>query len=179
MRKVLLGHVGVDSGQLMVADPCYINSQWKQNGSVIGVKLWGQAHKEIYSFLKDKYPELEISQRDHVIYVKTTDVELAKNIYAEGSQYAHIIGKVIVGNLETNSTYDRICHVTQNEENQGGSIPYVMGHEGFAVAFSSGLGDGFYPVYATIEDVPGWGERITKVEIELVNMDEVEEDENE
>ena len=25
MSKKLLGHVGVDSGQLMVTDPCYIN----------------------------------------------------------------------------------------------------------------------------------------------------------
>ena len=29
-NKVLLGHVGVDSGQLLLCDPCYIDSQWKQ-----------------------------------------------------------------------------------------------------------------------------------------------------
>jgi len=29
MRK-LVGHVGVDSGQVMICDPCYIDSEWKK-----------------------------------------------------------------------------------------------------------------------------------------------------
>lgn len=29
-KKVKIGEVGVDSGQLMVCDPCYINSEWKK-----------------------------------------------------------------------------------------------------------------------------------------------------
>lgn len=28
VNKVLIGQVGVDSGQLMICDPCYIDSQW-------------------------------------------------------------------------------------------------------------------------------------------------------
>lgn len=28
MRRVQIGKVGVDSGQLMVCDPCYIDSEW-------------------------------------------------------------------------------------------------------------------------------------------------------
>lgn len=174
MKQVLLGHVGVDSGQLMVTDPCYINSQWRSEGSVIGLKLWGQAHNEVYEFLKTKYPDMDIEHDQHVISVETTDSELVKVIHSEAHQHAQSINKVIVGKPETDSTYDTICDVTLNKENQGGPIPYQMGHEGFAVAFSSGLGDGYYPVYATIEDVPGWGERITKVEILLVDMEEEE-----
>lgn len=27
-KEVLLGHVAVDSGQLMICDPCYIDSEW-------------------------------------------------------------------------------------------------------------------------------------------------------
>lgn len=29
MKKIQLGVVGVDSGQLIVVDPCYIDSEWK------------------------------------------------------------------------------------------------------------------------------------------------------
>ncbi|GGK22713.1 hypothetical protein GCM10010965_14530 [Caldalkalibacillus thermarum] len=50
-------------------------------------------------------------------------------------------------------------------------LHYNTGHPGLAVIFSSGLGDGVYNVYATFEDIPDWGERITKVEIELIQED--------
>jgi hypothetical protein len=29
-EEKLIGHVGVDSGQIMITDPCYIDSQWKE-----------------------------------------------------------------------------------------------------------------------------------------------------
>jgi len=29
MKKELIGYVGVDSGQLLVCDPCYIGSEWE------------------------------------------------------------------------------------------------------------------------------------------------------
>ena len=28
MSEVLIGHIGVDSGQMMLCDPCYINGNW-------------------------------------------------------------------------------------------------------------------------------------------------------
>lgn len=41
MKRIKIGEVGVDSGQLVVCDPCYIDSEWKkedldfeQDGSV-------------------------------------------------------------------------------------------------------------------------------------------------
>lgn len=43
------------------------------------------------------------------------------------------------------------------------------------VAFSSGMGDGLYDVYATYADVGGWGERVTKVEIILIDDEDLEE----
>jgi hypothetical protein len=30
MKTQLIGHVGVDSGQLLLCDPCYIDSQWEK-----------------------------------------------------------------------------------------------------------------------------------------------------
>lgn len=36
--KELIGQVAVDSGQLMVCDPCYIDSQWEKEEFDSGVK---------------------------------------------------------------------------------------------------------------------------------------------
>ena len=42
------------------------------------------------------------------------------------------------------------------------------------VSFIPGMGNGTYEVYGEIKDVPGYGFRITKVEIECVTNDEID-----
>ncbi|WP_164684897.1 hypothetical protein [Brevibacillus reuszeri] len=53
MERKLLGQVGVDSGQLVIIDPCYIESEWQGKDSVLGVDFWGQGQEKIFSLLKD------------------------------------------------------------------------------------------------------------------------------
>ena len=87
MKRELIGEVGVDSGQLLVCDPCYIRSQWKDT-----------------NFDKVKEPTGEFS-------------------------------------------YDGCCQATCSKDSAG-QLNYSMGHAGAGVVFSSGYGDGTYPVYA-------------------------------
>lgn len=54
---------------------------------------------------------------------------------------------------------DKVLELTANIK-QAGQFNYKKGHPGLAVVFSSGMGDGVYPVYATYSD-----NRITKIEI--------------
>ena len=54
---------------------------------------------------------------------------------------------------------DKVINLTDNEK-QAGQMNYKKGHEGLAVVFNSGMGDGLYPVYAHYQD-----DRITKIEI--------------
>lgn len=42
------------------------------------------------------------------------------------------------------------------------------------LSFLPGMGNGSYEVYGTIKNVPGYGYRITKVEIELVTNEEIQ-----
>jgi hypothetical protein len=51
------------------------------------------------------------------------------------------------------------CCATDGK-NKGGEIG-----KGLGVVFSTGIGDGVYPVYATLDDVEMFGERVVKVEI--------------
>lgn len=55
----ITGQVGVDSGQLVIIDPRYIESEWKGTGSILGVDYWGQAQEKIYRLLKDDGIESE------------------------------------------------------------------------------------------------------------------------
>jgi hypothetical protein len=45
MERKFLGHVGVDSGQLMIIDPCYIDGFWEKNEKPIGMKSLGSRTK--------------------------------------------------------------------------------------------------------------------------------------
>ena len=47
-------------------------------------------------------------------------------------------------------------------------VKYALGHVGKAVIFRSGLGDGVYEVFAKIEKVGEWGDRVTEVRIKLL-----------
>ena len=52
-------------------------------------------------------------------------------------------------------------------ENQGGELGNSLG-----VVFSSGFGDGCYDVYAYTKDIKGWGNRVCKVEIVLIDPED-------
>lgn len=52
-----------------------------------------------------------------------------------------------------------------------GQLNYPAGHAGIGVVSRTGLGDGYYPVYATIADLGNWGERVIKLEIEFVDLE--------
>ena len=102
MRKVKIGTAGVDSGQLMVSDPCYVKD-----------------------FISNE-----------------VDFENKKD--------------------DKSYSYSGACHQTLQNENQGGELG-----NGLGVVFSTGIGDGSYPVYAYLGEIDGFGERVLKVEIDF------------
>ena len=59
-------------------------------------------------------------------------------------------------------SYSGACHQTLQNENQGGELG-----NGLGVVFSTGIGDGSYPVYAYLGEIDGFGERVLKVEIDF------------
>lgn len=110
-RRVKIGVVGVDSGQLVICDPCYIDHE-------------GEG-KEL-------------------------------------NDYRHLMDlRAKTGGGDLNKAEDFL------------QLNYDLGHKGLGVLFNAGLGDGEYEVFATIGDVPGWGERVKKVEIMLIEPEHV------
>jgi hypothetical protein len=59
-------------------------------------------------------------------------------------------------------TTQRECDTIKGSGKPGGSVLRDL-----AVVTLTGIGDGSYPVYATVEEIPGWGERVTRIEIDF------------
>lgn len=165
MKRKLIGQVGVDSGQLMVIDPCYIDDTWKSEGKITGIKFWGQGENEVAEYLKSK--GATVDEKSGSYRVNSEDRDYLEKVRDEIRLHSSLIQMTVISSFITESTYDDICDITGNEK-QGGEFA------GLGVAFTSGLGDGGYNVYATYNDLGAWGERITKVEIVLIEEDEIE-----
>lgn len=179
---VKLGEVGVDSGQLMICDPAYISSEFLNPDSKgkadhahdiykhVDGKLWqyccGEkpSHENVNPFkgsYEDVIPE----------YRETPNSLIKKGLFVKTDldPTPHI--------PEGEFSYRGISKITDNH-NMGGQLNYLMGHEGVAVAFRSGMGDGTYGVFAEIVNTKYFGRRVKKVYVELISDDELRDMEN-
>ncbi|HBY84676.1 MAG TPA: hypothetical protein DEO86_02260 [Colwellia sp.] len=129
MQKIL-GHIGVDSGQVMVGDPCYL-SKWKDN------EYDGRREYLGRDLSKLVWPE-DFTRYDEKIepYGKTMNEMLKKRKFVE-----------IKGTPSGEYSYKGACEATVLDKRLGGEIG-----KGLAVACSSGWGDGSYPVIATYNE---------------------------
>jgi hypothetical protein len=133
MKKVLIGHVGVDSGQLLMCDPCYIDSEWSKE-DFTDIRVY--EHKDTKEKLQYKvdFPhyEAEISK-----YGKNMNELLKTGEWLD----------VPATDSEFPFSYNACCKATLSN-NGHGQLNYKLGHSGVGVAFSTAYGDGVYPVYA-------------------------------
>lgn len=129
-----MGEVAVDSGQLMITDPCYIDSEWRDDELELLRLYKDKVTGEIYQFGKHfsnynqkidgfdetvnelnasgRFEELEIDYSDKITY-----------------------------------SYAGACYSTISDK-QYGELPFKLGHMGAGIAVRTVLGDGMYPVYA-------------------------------
>jgi len=152
MKKVI-GSVGVDSGQILVCDPCYIDSEWK-NEEV----SFDRKHKHIDGTILQYRVDFENYQSVIPKYGKTMNqiIEDKEAIEMPESPAEHPF------------SYNACCKKTCNddENKNDGQLDYFAGHPGVGVVTSSGYGDGYYPVIADIDDKSGRVKSITVVFID-------------
>jgi hypothetical protein len=126
--KKLIGYVEVDSGQLMVVDPCYL-SKWQDN-------------------------EFNASRRcmhkDGTILVYGIDFKNYEQVIEKyGATMNQLIARGEARDMKFDAddsmSYNGACVTTINQT-------YGLLDNGSAAVFSSGYGDGSYPVYAHIND---------------------------
>lgn len=153
MKIELIGYVGVDSGQLMICDPCYIDSQWEKE-DFEDIRIY--KHKKSGDTLQYR---VDFEKYDQVIpkYGKTMN-ELGTT--GEWEQQD-------VHEVKHNFSYNACTQATLSEDGHG-QLNYNLGHPGVGVAFSTAFGDGKYPVYAHYDDEG----IVFKVEVEFFNPEE-------
>lgn len=157
--KKIIGEVGVDSGQILVCDPCYIDSEWK--------------HEDVSFDRKHKHIDGSILQ--YRVDFERFDIVIPK--YGKSMNQIIEDGEAVEmpeSPAEYEFSYNACCKKTccDDEDKNNGQLNYQMGHAGVGVVTSSGYGDGMYPVVADIDDRTGRVKSITVVFIEDEEEDE-------
>jgi hypothetical protein len=142
MTKKLLGFVGVDSGQLMICDPCYIDSEWEKKEFEHITILQDKKTKKKYQFLSKRNSALKIKGAEiFPNYIAKLKNGLTMNEMLEKEMVENIeVPKKLIGDF----SYAGVCETTLSKNHQ---LKYKMGHDGVGIAFNSGYGDGCYKVY--------------------------------
>lgn len=156
-KWVKMGVVGVDSGQLMICDPCYLNG-WDKDDEYHDSR---------------QYEDVETGKR-YTIWEDFKGYEDKIDDY-NGKTPNELIRDKSWKEVPYEPPFKFGYNYVSHREKKYKQIPYQMGHAGLAVAFDSGLGDGEYEVWGRIAKVEGWGERITDVLIKLVDTYAAEE----
>jgi hypothetical protein len=149
--KKEIGVVGVDSGQILICDPCYIDSEWKKEEFDIK-RRYKHIDGTVLEYEKD-FPNYgtvipKYGKTMNQINADKEAIEMPDDVPSEHP-----------------FSYNACCKKTCNDVGDG-QLNYGMGHPGVGVVSSSGYGDGCYPVIADIDERSGRVRSITIVFID-------------
>ena len=144
MERVLVGEFGVDSGQVMIGDPCYINSNWSDK-EFQDIRIYRKKHdpKQTLQFGVDfqRYDEMIPGHMG-----KCMNQLLQEDIYIE-----------VPRPTDNSYSYNGACSTTINNnfgvlsrEVETPNGPFQLGP--LAVVSRTGYGDGGYEVYAYMKE---------------------------
>jgi len=135
MRK-LIGHCAVDSGQILICDPAYIDSEWEKEEFDIP-RRYRHNDGTVLQFHKD------FIRYDIVIpkYGKSMNDIMAAN---EAIEMPDDVPPV------HNFSYNACAKKTLGRSGEG-QLNFQMGHPGVGVVNGDFGGDGYFPVYANTD----------------------------
>lgn len=154
-RWVKLGVCGVDSGQLLIVDPCYLK-EWNEDDEATKKEYLRRLYKDVntgqifewtvdFDNYESEMPEYNNKTPNQLLEDKIWEKHLNE---VEKSSYNPL-------------SYIGCCKVTDGE-NGAGEVRCGFSE---AVCFSSGFGDGVYEVWGKLVDTGDWGERILEVRV--------------
>ena len=135
MSSKLIGHVGVDSGQLLLCDPCYIDSQWVKEDFE---DFRAYQHKDTGNKLAYRIDFPHYSEPIEAYGGKNMNELIETGEWEEVPDTKEAVNPF---------SYNACAKATLSEEGYG-ELRFKMGHVGAGVAFSTAFGDGMYPVIA-------------------------------
>lgn len=132
--KKFIGEVGVDSGQILICDPCYIDSQWKKE-NVNFDRTYEITERELFLKFGRDFSSFEEP-------ILCCEGKTMNQMVANGE--AHELPETPAKHP---FSYNACCKKTCGDD-EDGQLNYEMGHPGVGVVTRSGYGDGVYPVHA-------------------------------
>lgn len=135
---VHMGSVGVDSGQLMITDPCYIDSEWELEEYEIDRCYKDSDTAEIFRLGAD----FERYDRPLESYGLSP-----RELIASG-RWLRVPPKPLPATFKY--SYRGACQATTDSGH--GELVYRKGHPGAAVVFQTGWGDGIYEIFGEKHD---------------------------
>jgi len=155
MHIELIGYVAVDSGQLLLCDPCYIDSEWKK-----------EDFKDIRIYKHKTTGDTLQYHKDFANYEQIIPkYNLTMNQLNASGEWEHFDAHYVNNSFSYNA-----CTKAALSDDGHGQLNFTLGHAGVGVAFSTQIGDGYYPVQAVYDN----DDNLVKVEV-LFGYD-VEED---
>jgi len=149
--KKQIGSFGVDSGQVLIGDPCYLKDFEHDNMDV----------KRTYKHATEN--KFVVWPKDFTRYDEYKEDGLDMNTLVKKGIYKEVPRKI-----NRSYSYGGACSLTIDGEDSAGEL-----ENGLAVVASTGYGDGCYPVIADIQDGV-----IHSLTIQFIDPDE-DEDEDE
>ena len=134
MSSKLIGHVGVDSGQLLLCDPCYIDSEW-QKEEFNDFRTY--KHKDTGKRLTYRINFKNYQEPIEDYGGKNMNELIATGEWEEQPPLPSMF----------EFSYNACAHASLCEDGYG-QLHFKHGHPGVGVAFSTAFGDGMYPVIA-------------------------------
>lgn len=128
-----LGEVSVDSGQLLISDPCYIDSEWIDEPFV---DIRRYLHIETERVLEYRVDFQHYEEQIPDLGQSMNEMEAAGAVVAIPNTPPDRFYRY---------SYNGACLATTN--GQYGDLRFRNGTPGAGVVFASGWGDGFYPVF--------------------------------
>ena len=158
-----VGYVAVDSGQLMICDPCYIESTWKADSEFVSIAKYKSKDGKAYAFYRSKKKPAGAMLSDVEEFFSSYDVAL-KSTGKTPNEHRHSGDWEEIDLAEYDSQVGEFSGAgaskTTLTKDRCGMLHFAKGHEGAGFACST-YGDGTYSVNVT-KDENGM---ITKVEI--------------
>jgi hypothetical protein len=139
---VLLGEAGVDSGQLLVTDPCYIPS-FKSNEAPNKNPLQDKITGIKWQF---KYPNHPVDKGCVEMPGSYESTLPGTSMTFNEAVKAGRLVEIPDPEPSHEYSYKGCCELTCGDD-MGGGLKYELGHMGQGVVFSSGYGDGCYAVW--------------------------------
>lgn len=146
------GVVGVDSGQLLITDPCYLDGLWvnEQMNVPRTVHALNEAGLRRFPGKEDWRWQFQMGVVDGALDKPVGDYRTPREEF-DGLSVNELIDQGLIRDVEpepvefTSYSYNGACHATLSEQGYG-QLNYPLGHAGAGVAFRSGWGDGVYQV---------------------------------